>query len=50
MCIKEIEEKNDLAEMQKRRDIKISYKKGDRNQLKNYRPITLHDIDLKIIT
>ena len=50
MCVKEIEEKNDLAEMQKRGAIKISYKKGDRNQLKNYRPITLLNIDLKIIT
>ena len=35
--------------MQKRGAIKISYKKGDRNQLKNYRPITLLNIDLKII-
>ena len=49
-CVKEIEIKKELAEMQKRGAIKISYKKGDRKMIKNYRPITLLDIDLKIIT
>ena len=35
--------------MQKRGGVKISYKKGDRNIIKNYRPITLLNIDIKII-
>ena len=49
-CIKEIIENKELSEMQKRGAIKISLKKGERNLLKNYRPITLLNIDLKIIT
>jgi len=49
-CVKEIEANKELAEMQKRGAIKISYKKGDRTLIKNYRPITLLNIDLKIIT
>ena len=36
--------------MQKRGAIKISFKKGDRIRIKNYRPITLLNVDLKIIT
>jgi len=36
--------------MQKRGGVKISYKKGDRKLIKNYRPITLLNIDIKIIT
>ena len=49
-CVREIENKKELTDMQKRGAIKISYKKGDRKFIKNYRPITLLNIDLKIIT
>ena len=49
-CIEEISEKQELSEMQKRGAIKISFKKGDRLLIKNYRPITLLNTDLKIIT
>lgn len=49
-CVKEIKETEELSEMQKRGAIKISHKKDERNRLKNYRPITLLNIDLKIIT
>ena len=46
-CVKEIKETEELSEMQKRGAIKISHKKDERNRLKNYRPITLLNIDLK---
>ena len=36
--------------MKKRGAIKIIYKKGEISDLKNYRPITLLNVDLKIIT
>lgn len=36
--------------MQKRGAIKIVFKNGERNLIKNYRPITLLNIDLKIVT
>ena len=49
-CVKEIRQEIELSGMQKRGAIKISYKKGERTLMKNYRPITLLNIDLKIIT
>ena len=36
--------------MQKRGAIRITHKKGNRDELKNYRPITLLNVDLKILT
>ena len=41
---------NELSEMQKRGSIKISFKKDDRSRLDCYRPITLLNVDLKILT
>ena len=49
-CVREILEKNELSEMQKRGAIRITHKKGNRDELKNYRPITLLNVDLKILT
>ena len=49
-CVKEIKESKELSEMEKRGAIKITFKKGERNLIKNYRPITLLNVDLKIIT
>ena len=49
-CIREIMEKNELSEMQKKGAIRITHKKGNRDELKNYRPITLLNVDLKILT
>ena len=49
-AVREIESRHELTEMQKRGAIKISHKKGERNLIKNYRPITLLNVDLKIIT
>ena len=49
-CIKEIKTTKDLTEMQKRGAIKILFKDGERFLIKNYRPITLLNTDLKIIT
>ena len=40
----------ELSEMQKRRAIKLTFKKGERIRMKNYRPLTLLNLDLKIIT
>jgi exonuclease III len=47
-CIKEVMEKNELCEWQKKGAIRITHKKGNRDELKNYRPITLLNVDLKI--
>ena len=49
-CVREILEKDELSEMQKRGAIRITHKKGNRDELKNYRPITLLNVDLKILT
>ena len=49
-CIDNIFQKGELTEMQKRGAIKTVFKKGDRTRIKNYRPISLLNLDLKIIT
>ena len=49
-CIQEIKEMKELSESQKCALITLVYKKGDRNMIKNYRPISLLNVDLKIIT
>ena len=49
-CIDQIAEEKELSEMQKRGAINLIFKKGDRNLIKDYRPISLLNIDLKIIT
>ena len=49
-CIKEVDEKEELTDSQKRGLIRISYKKNGRVHIENYRPITLLNVDLKIIT
>ena len=49
-CIKEVEETGELSESQKVGLIRISYKKNGRIHIGNYRPITLLNVDLKILT
>ena len=49
-CVKQIIRDWELSEMQKRGAIKINFKKGDRTKIKNYRPITLLNLDLRIIS
>ena len=49
-CLKEIEETHSLTESQKLGLIRISYKKNGRVFIENYRPITLLNVDLKILT
>ena len=48
--IKETQREEELSEMQKRGAIRKSHKKGERTKLGNYRPITLLNVDLKIIS
>ena len=49
-CVRAIKEEIELSEIQKREAIKILFKKGDRTLIKNYRPVTLLSVDVKIIT
>ena len=49
-CIDIIKVEKELTDMQKRGAINLIFKKGNRNLIKNYRPISLLNIDLKIIT
>ena len=49
-CLLEIEEVGELTETQKLGLIRISYKKDGRIFISNYRPITLLNVDLKILT
>ena len=46
----EILTKEQLSETQRVNTIRIIYKKGDPTEIKNYRPISLLNVDLKIIT
>ena len=49
-CIAGIKEMENLCHSQKRGLITLAYKKNGREFLKNYRPISLQNIDLKMIT
>ena len=49
-CLKEIEETHSLTESQKIGLIRISYEKKGRIFIENYRPITLLNVYLKIVT
>ena len=49
-CIYESKAQKELCESQKRGLIKLAYKKNERFLLKNFRPISLLNVDLKIIT
>jgi hypothetical protein len=49
-ALNEVKVTKELSETQKRGAIRISFKKGNRDELKNYRPITLLNVDLKIIS
>ena len=49
-CLKECKLSKKLTDSQKRGLIRISYKKNGRIWIKNYRPITLLNVDLKILT
>ena len=49
-CILEIKERKQLSESQKCALITLVYKKWGRNFIKHYRPISLLNVDLKVIT
>ena len=49
IVINEIEESETLCESQYRGVISLLYKQGDRDNIKNWRPITLLNLDYKII-
>jgi len=49
-CIMEAKNTGELCESQKRGLIKLAHKKNERELLKNYRPISLLNVDLKILT
>ena len=48
--VNEIYQYGELSNTQRKGIIKISYKKNGRQSLTNYRPITLLNTDLKLIT
>jgi hypothetical protein len=47
---REVETRKSLPESQKDATIILLYKKGDRKDIRNYRPISLLNVDLKIVT
>ena len=49
-CVQDINITEELTEMQKKGLIRIIYKKDGRVKIKNYRPISLLNVDLKILT
>ena len=49
-CLDECESTGELCDSQKKGLVRISYKKLERILIKNYRPITLLNVDLKILT
>lgn len=49
-ALNEIKRNKELSDLQKRGAIRISFKKGNRDDLKNYRPITLLNVDMKVIS
>ena len=49
-CLKECEASGEMTLSQKLGLIRISYKKNGRRYIKNYRPITLINVDSKILT
>ena len=49
-CLKECEATGELTPSQKKGLIRVSYKKDGRMYIKHYRPITLLNVDVKILT
>ena len=49
-CLRQCEESGEMTESQKKGLVRVSYKKNGRIYIKNYRPITLTNVDYKILT